>query len=446
MKLLNRRATLKGMAGITLALPFLEIMANEKKPSPLPKRFCALYTANGMSFPQPGLKIPEWHWFPRKINDKYQFSNSTKPFEKYRHELTFFDGLRHLNGTSTDPHSCSDMWLTGAPFHNPKPGTYNTVSMDQVIAKHTKKHCRLPSLVLSVDGGVGYISRTATASFDYQGRPIPAENSPQQIFKRLFLGSKSSIKKQRALMKQKMKLVDAVLENSKDFNKSLGKSDKETMDQYLTSLNELENRINTSERWIDIPLKKQDYSQLNFNYDLEKGPADFYQVMFDLIALAFDADITRSVTFMLNREDSQGISDTFPLKLGLGKTHHALSHSNCRSHKKDMITYGKYDLFLSEQVSYFLDKLKSFKDVKGNVLDNSYVLYGSGCSTTHLTLNMPSLLAGGKNMGIKHSTYFRNKNDHQCNLYLSIMKSMGLPVDSFGDSSKPLEDGIFNFA
>ncbi|NQZ58695.1 MAG: DUF1552 domain-containing protein, partial [Lentisphaeraceae bacterium] len=354
--------------------------------------------------------------------------------------------LKLKNGSLADPHSCSDMWLTGAPLHNPKPGTYNTVSMDQVISQHTKKHCRLPSLVLSIDGGVGYISRTGTASFDFQGRPIPAENSPQQIFKRLFLGSQASLQKQRTLMKRKMKLVDAVLENSKDFNKRLGTSDKATMDQYLTSLNELENRIKTSERWIDIPLKKQDYSQLNFNYDLEKDPGDFYKVMFDLIALAFDADITRSVTFMLNREDGMGISDTFPVKLGLGKPHHSLSHTNCRSNKEQMIKYAKYDLFLSQQLSYFLDKLRSSKDVKGSILDNSFVLYGSGCTTTHNTGCTPSLIAGGKNMGMKHQTYFRNKKDHQCNLYLAIMKSMGIPVDSFGDSTRALQEGLFNFS
>ena len=99
------------------------------------------------------------------------------------------------------------------------------------------------------------------------------------------------------------------------------------MDQYLTSLNEVESRLIASERWIDVPLKKQDYSHLNLDATNEGEPAEYYRNMFDLIALAFDADITRSVTFMLNREDGMGISDTFPLKLGLSKTHHNLSHA-----------------------------------------------------------------------------------------------------------------------
>ena len=99
------------------------------------------------------------------------------------------------------------------------------------------------------------------------------------------------------------------------------------MDQYLTSLNEVESRLIASERWIDVPLKKQDYSHLNLDATNEGEPAEYYRNMFDLIALAFDADITRSVAFMLNREDGMGISDTFPLKLGLSKTHHNLSHA-----------------------------------------------------------------------------------------------------------------------
>ena len=132
----------------------------------------------------------------------------------------------------------------------------------------------------------------------------------------------------------------------------LGKTDRERMDQYLTTLNEMESRLVASERWIDIPLKKQDYSHLNLDATNEGDPAEYYRNMFDLIALAFDADITRSVAFMLNREDGMGISDTFPLKLGLSKTHHNLSHA---TDKEGQLDFAKYDLFLSKQVAHFLE-------------------------------------------------------------------------------------------
>lgn len=444
MKTLNRRSTLKGLAGITLALPYLEAMGEETSPdAALPKRFCALYTANGMSLPKAKNDIADWHWFPHETGGDFQFNQSTQPLAKYRDALTFFSGFHHTSGPKADPHTCSDMWLTGAPLHNPKPGTYNSVSMDQVIARHTKKYCRQPSLVMSIDAGVGFTSRTGTISYNLQGKPIPAENNPQQIFNRLFLGSSDTVKKQKALLQRKMKLVDAVNENSKSFNKQLGKTDKETLSQYLTSLNELENRIKSNERWTGIPLKKQDYSRLDFDYDIEQEPMQYYKTMFDLIALTFDADLTRSVVFMLNREDGMGISDTFPIKLGLKHSHHNLSHAGDPS---GQLNFAKYDQFLSKCVGHFLERLKSYKDVKGNLLDNTMVLFGSGASTTHNPRNLPTLLAGGKNMGIKHGTHYRKDGERMCNLYLSIMNAMGLDVETFGDSTKPVDAGIFNLS
>ncbi|NQZ59997.1 MAG: DUF1552 domain-containing protein [Lentisphaeraceae bacterium] len=436
---LNRRATLKGMAGISLALPFLDAMADGKNDEAMrnPKRFCAMYTANGMSLPAKNNKIDDWSWFPAETGRNFKFNKSTEPLSKFRNELTFIGGLHHPNGPLADPHVCSDMWLTGARLHNPEPGTYNTVSVDQVIAQHTKQHCRLPSLVMSIDNGVGYLSRTGTIAYNQEGKPIPAENNPQNIFRRLFPSSSDSLKQQRALLQRKMKVVDAVMENSKVLNKQLGKSDKDKMDQYLTSLNELEDRLQASERWIDIPLKKQDYTKLNFNYDLEQDPTQFYKTMFDLISLAFDADITRSVTFMLNREDGMGISETFPLKVGLSKPHHKLSHAKDKAGQLD---FAKYDLFLSKQVGYFLDKLSAIKENKGTALDNTFVLFGSGASTTHNSRNLPTLLAGGKNMGVKHGSYFRKEGGRLSDLYLSIMHGMDIDVKKFADSTHGLKE------
>src|SRR6187397_51658 len=132
------------------------------------------------------------------------------------------------------------------------------------------------------------------------------------------------------------------------------------MGRYLTSLKEVESRLIASERWIDVPLKKQDYSHLNLDATTEGEPREYYRNMYDLIALAFDADITRSVAFMLNREDGMGISDTFPLKLGLGRTHHNLSHAE---DKEGQLEFAKYDLFLSEQLAHFLGQLQGYKDL-----------------------------------------------------------------------------------
>lgn len=439
---LDRRAFLYGIGGTALALPVLDAMGAAVADR-TPRRFCALYTANGMSLPQKQHKIDEWSFFPTEEKDgQFVFGKSTEPLAPFLKHVSFMGGLHHPSGPKADPHVCSDMWLTGAPLHNPKPGTYNTAGLDQVIALHTKQFCRQPSLVLSIDAGTGFLSRTGTIAYSLEGRPIPAENNPRRIFNRLFKGDRESIQAERDKLKRQIKLVDAVAESAKSLNKQLGKSDRERMDQYLTSLNEVESRLIASEKWIDVPLKKQDYAHLKLDATNEgEKPADFYRTMFDLIALAFDADITRSVVFMLNREDGMGISDTFPIKLGLGQTHHSLSHAG---DKAGQLAFAKYDLFLSEQVAYFLDRLQNYKDKDGTVLDNSIVLFGSGASTTHNPRNLPTLVAGGTKMGLKHGTYWRKDDARMSNMYLSILRSMGIEQESFADSTGTLSGSIFS--
>lgn len=437
---LDRRSVLKGIAGASLALPVLDAMGKEVSEQ-LPRRFCAIYTANGMSLPKTQHGIDEWSWFPRAEKDgQFVFGKSTEPLSPFRKQLSFMGGLYHPSGPKADPHQCSDMWLTGAPLHNSKPGKYNSVGLDQVVALHTKQHCRQPSLVLSIDAGTGFLSRTGTISYSIEGKPIPAENSPRRIFDRLFRADRESLESERSNLKRRIKLVDAVLENARKLNQKLGKSDREKMDQYLTSLNEVESRLIASEKWIDIPLKKQDYSHLKLDATSEGEPADYYRTMFDLVALAFDADITRSVAFMLNREDGMGISDTFPLKLGLTRTHHSLSHAG---DKDGQLQFAKYDRFLSEQLANFFSKLQEYKDKNGTVLDNSIVLFGSGASTTHYSKNLPTLVAGGANMGLNHGKYWRNGETRMSNMYLSILRSMGIETDSFADSTSTLSDSIF---
>jgi hypothetical protein len=333
------------------------------------------------------------------------------------------------------------MWLTGAPLHNPKPGTYNSVSLDQVVALHTKKFCRQPSLVLSVDAGTGFLSRTGTISYSLEGRPIPAENNPRRIFNRLFRGDKESIQAERDRLRRQIKLVDAVAQSAKDLNKELGKSDRERMDQYLTSLGEVEARLISAEKWVDVPIKKQDHSHLKLDVTTEGEPADYYRTMFDLIALAFDADITRSVVFMLNREDGMGISDTFPIKLGIGNTHHWLSHA---TDKAGQLAFAKYDLFLSQQLVHFFERLAKYQDRDGSVLDNTIVLYGSGASTTHNPKNLPTLVAGGSKMGLKHGRYWRKDDSRMANLYVSILRSLGIEQETFADSSGTLSSPVFD--
>lgn len=438
---IDRRAFLQGVGGMALALPVLDAMGAEVTEQ-IPRRFCAIYTANGMSLPRSEHGIDEWSWFPTaEQNGGFVLGKSTEPLNPFHKRLSFLGGLYHPSGPKADPHVCSDMWLTGAPLHNPKPGTYNSAGLDQVVALHTKRHCRQPSLVLSIDSGTGFLSRTGTISYSIEGRPIPAENNPRRVFDRLFRGDRESLQSERDALKRRIKLVDAVVESAKALHQQLGKSDRERMDQYLTSLNEVESRLVASERWINVPLKQQDYSHLNLDATNEGEPAEYYRNMFDLIALAFDADITRSVAFMLNREDGMGISDTFPLKLGLSKTHHALSHA---ADKEGQLAFARYDLFLSQQLAHFLGRLTEYQDRDGSVLENTIVLFGSGASTTHNPRNLPTLIAGGSRLGLKHGTYWRNGETRMSNLYLSLLRTLGIPQESFADSTSTLSNSIFS--
>lgn len=440
LRKLDRRAVLKGIAGTSLALPVLDAMGDEVADQ-VPRRFCALYTSNGMSLPKTEHGIDEWSFFPQTEGNDFTFGKSTEPLSPFRQQLSFLGGLYHPNGAKADPHICSDMWLTGAPLHNPKPGQFNSVGLDQVIAKHTKQHCRQPSLVLSIDAGVGFLSRTGTISYDSEGRPIPAENNPRRVFDRLFQGDHETLLSQRESIRRRIKLVDAVLDNTRQLNKRLGRSDRRKMDEYLASLNEIESRLIASEKWADIPLKQQNHSHLNLDVTNEGEPHEYYRNMFGLIALAFDADITRSVAFMLNREDGMGISDTFPLKLGLSRTHHNLSHAG---DKEGQLQFAKYDRFLSEQLAHFFGRLQEYQDTNSSVLDNTIVLFGSGASTTHWPRNLPTLIAGGANMGLKHGTHWRNGDTRMSNVYLSILHSMGIEESSFADSNGVVRDSIFS--
>jgi hypothetical protein len=429
------------LGGVAMALPVLDAMGAEVT-NQIPRRFCAIYTANGMSLPKAEHNIPEWSWFPSSgVNGKIQFGKSTEPYKPFENKISFLGSLYHPNGPKADPHTCSDMWLTGAPLQNPKPGSYNSVGLDQVIAQHTKQYCRQPSVVLSIDAGTGYLSRTGTISYNLDGRPIPAENNPRRVFDRLFRADHTSLKAEHEKLQRRIKLVDAVSESAKSLDQQLGKTDRERMDQYMTSLSELEARLVASEKWIDIPLKKQDYSHLNLDITNEGDPAEYYKNMFDLIALAFDADITRSITFMLNREDGMGISDTFPLKLGLSKTHHNLSHA---TDKEGQMQFAKYDLFLSERIAHFLGDLDTYQDRNGSVLDNTIVMFGSGASTTHNSHNLPTLVAGGANMGLKHGMYWRGEGENRMsNMHVSILRALGVEQESFSDSTGTLSTPIF---
>ena len=350
----------QGIGGMALALPVLDAMGAEVDRADPRAGSVRSTPPTACRCRRPEHGIDEWSWFPTAERDgEFVFGKSTEPLAPFRKQLSFLGGLYHPSGPKADPHVCSDMWLTGAPLHNPKPGTYNSVGARP--GRRPAHQAVLPAaLARAVDrrgDRLPVADRHDLLQPRRQADPggeQPASRLRPPVPRR----PRSRCSPSATQLKRRIKLVDAVAESAKSLHQQLGKSDRERMDQYLTSLNEVESRLIASERWIDIPLKKQDYSHLNLDATNEGEPADYYRTMFDLIALAFDADITRSVAFMLNREDGMGISDTFPLKLGLANTHHYLSHA---ADKEGQLAFAKYDLFLSQQIAHFLDRLTKYQ-------------------------------------------------------------------------------------
>ncbi|MCB4807882.1 DUF1552 domain-containing protein [Tamlana sp. 62-3] len=434
---LDRRTFLKGL-GVACMLPYFEGMAMSSvskffEPEK-PKRLCFLYFPNGVGLPPENSAYhKQWNWFPLGgEGSDYTLTKSLSPLENYRNDISIMGGLSHPYSRQVLGHIAGDTWLTGGDLR----GEYkNSISVDQVAAKKLSRYTRFPSLSLSTDGGVGYKSRVSTLSFNDSGRPIPSEHRQREIFERYFSpnGGGSSQERRKSLHQGK-KIVDLVLEDSKSLQKRLGANDKQKLDEYLTSLNQVEEQVKRNEKWLDIPLKEFDASLINLDVDPTSAPEDYVRSMMDLMVLGFQTDATRVITYMMAREDGMGFGDNFPkiaLKL---KGHHSISHDKTTGHWED---WGRLDQWYAKQFAYFINKMKNTKDEHGSLLDNTLILYGSACSSTHNARNCPLILAGGNNLGVKHGAYtkFNEKEVPLSNLYVSMLNKVGVSTETFSDST-----------
>ena len=438
--ILNRRTFLKGV-GVTAMLPYLECMGVSKDmsitASGAPKRMCFIYLPNGVTVPPEGHRDYEaWNWFPIGEGKDYRLTQTLASMEPYRDKISILGGLSHPRSREVLGHLAGDTWLTGGDL---RISYNNTISVDQVAAEAMKKYTRIPYMTMSTDGGVGYKSRATTLSFDGTGRAIPAENNQRQIFERYFSpGGGESTKERRQSLEQGKKIVDMILEDSKRLQRMLGKSDVDKMDEYLTSLSQVEEQVIRNEKWLDVPLKPFDADRLDLAADANGAPEAYLRSMIDIMVLGFQIDLTRVMTFMMAREDGMGLGDLFPkVAVGLKKGHHAISHDKGEDRYEQ---WGKYDKWLNEQFAYFLEKMSTTSDEYGPLIDNTITLYGSACSSTHNARNYPLVLAGGENLGLKHGEYtvFDEKHEPMSNLFVSMLNTLGVPTKKFSDSTGPL--------
>ena len=438
---LDRRSFLQG-AGVALTLPYLDAMADSTARSDeKPKRLCFMYFPNGCGIPDKKKFADDhqkWSWFPMGQGTDYQFTNTLEVLEPHRSDISILGGLSHPKSREVLGHIAGDSWLTGGDVSG---SNYrNSISIDQVASKQIGQKTRYSSLVVSVDGGVGYQSRVSTLSFDDQGKPIPAEHRHREIFERYFSpGGGAATKERRSQIRRGKRIVDLVLEDSRRLSRLLGKADRAKLKEYLESLSSVERQIQRNEKWLDTPMKPFNADHINFDVDPKKTPEAYIRSMIDIMVLGFQTDITRVMSYMLGREDGIGFADRFPkLACGINQGHHGMSHST------KWENWSNYDRWLASHYAYMLDRLKTVRDEHGPLLANTLRLCGSAGSTPHNARNYPLVLAGGKNMGLKHGSYQRfDDSVPLSNLFVSMLNTVGVRSDRFADSTGRLKTEVF---
>lgn len=427
---LDRRTVLKS-AGVCLSLPWLECMASTKSVKPK-KRFFGGYFAYGV--PMPASDAPDrldHGWFPLGEGKDYQAPAMHQCILPLREKITFLSGLSHPAMRRTSAHKGADYFLTGANILK----TYDkqSISIDQFLARSLGKGTRFQSLVLSSLGGVNRPYRSSTLSFDRSGRPIPAQNKPAEIFRRMFGEVTPSEKNSLA---SRGSIIDEVLSEAKELNRRLGPNDRKKMDEYLTSVRELERVTERSKNWLSTPKAQVDAKALDLGVNTT-SPREYLTVMYDLLALAFQTDTTRVATFQTACEEA-GPTDSFPSAIGLAHSSHKLSHE-----KKNYAEVAKYIAFLNEMHANFIKKLDSIQEEDGTLLDNTLCFYGCATSKTHQAVNYPIILSGGKNLGFKHGSHLHFSDDVPLsNLFLTFANQLGGPTEKFSDSTSDITEVV----
>ena len=442
--LIDRRHALRTL-GTCISLPFLECMvplrAAEAK-TESPKRSAFIYLANGVHSLNYQITTP---------GCDYQFARSLKPLEKHRDVITPISGLYHP-GALSHHHNCISVWLTGGKLG---PSDKNTISVDQKMAEITAQHTRYASMEIALTGD--------SLGWTADGVRLPSMRRCSEIFASLFEEPKGGKSAQRRALHHKGSVLDANLAEVRRLEQALGAADKGRLDQYLTSVREAEVRTRRADAWLDTPPPSiADEDRKRTNRDIPHTQAgDYFRTVYDLIVLAFQTDATRVATFSLGGE-----GDAFAIpEIGITESRHQLSHHGGDAGYMEKLT--NYDTFAIEQFSYFLTRLAETKDLNGSpLLSSTMSLFGSGMSYghSHGNANLPLVLAGGSDLGLKHGSHLdfnqghfngyqldkpgehyglcsrpANPDAHMSNLLLLMAQRMGVETDAFGDSNKAIE-------
>jgi len=435
---LDRRSMLRGL-GAMIALPYLEIMggrvlAGEKSNKKDPSRLACFYI--------PGA-INHYNWFPKDTGFNYTLSPSHAPLERHRADFSVVSNLLHIQGRISG-HEHPYNWLTGTNIKI-TPGTItNTISMDQVAARHLGP-TYMPSLALSWRDGVG----TSTLSRNAMGADIPALASYQTIFERLFPpADRAQIKEAQARVAQDRSVLDTTVDGMKSFQAKLGYSDRLRVDQYLESIREVEKRLVDKDKILDQGRPKFDEAAVRLQPQGKNTMKEHIEMLMDLIVLAFQTDMTRVITHCLGGEGGPNYDDYkdwsklagAPLR-GAHDVHHKGSGER-GADNPDTKVLGHRDLMLCTSFARLIDKLKAVPAHDGTLLDHTVLLLGGSQVSSHSGGNFPMLLAGGKKLGFKHGQHLKwpGSTKPASDLYLTILQQLGCPEKSFKESTGPISE------
>src|SRR5205809_535942 len=423
---LSRRKFLRG-AGILLSLPLLDAMtpalaaaarriAAGTTPGGKPRRMFGICNNLGL--------LPE-HFFPKESGRDYALSPYLELLEEHRNDFTVFSGVWHPDVDGGHP--ADNCFLTAAP-HPGSAGFRNTISLDQYIGERIGHLTRFPSLTLGVNVQQGIRSLSWTGS----GVLIPCEEKASDVFARMFLqGTKAETEAQVRKLETGQSILDAVASQAKELQRTVGARDRDRLDQYFTSVRDLEQRLKMSREWERKP-KPKVTAPMPLDPASPKAYMDKVKLMYDMARLAFETDSTRSVSLLLDGVNSPAI------EFGDVKTtdgYHNLSHHG-KSQEK-LAQLKTIDEWHMKLLAALFTELKQVEEDGEPLLDRTMILYGSnlGNANTHVTTNLPVIFAGG---GFKHGQHLAFDTLHNYplpNLFVSMLQRMGLETDTFSSAT-----------
>jgi hypothetical protein len=438
-KTLARRTFLRG-AGAAVALPFLDSMAPAlataaTTPKP-PVRMAFLYVPNGVDF-------RNWSLGYEGRLDK--MSRILQPLEPYKQDINVLGNLTHNAGRALldgpgDHGRCSASYLTGIQPRKTMADIKAGVSFDQIVGQHVGSGTTFNSLEVGLedarqagDCDSGYsCAYTNNLAWRAESQPLPPTLNPRALFERLF-GEDAALtpEARRSRNLYRRSVLDIVSEDAKRLARDLGPTDQRKLDEYLSSIREIE---------LQLARADKDSIQIDPGFDKPYGiPADFaehFSLMTNMLTVAFQANLTRVATFLITRE---GTSRAYR-EIGIPDGHHPLTHH--RGQEELMEKVARINVYHVQQFAGWLGKLKAVKEGDSNLLDNSMIVYGAGLAdgNKHSHEDLPTVMAGrgGGRFATGRSIIYR-KETPMCNMFLTMMDRMGVPTEHFGDSSGPLE-------